>query len=90
MLLVKNFYKDLPVTKLTMTNVFLSFQMEPVLSLAAAMSVQSPFKPHARRDPQCQAALKELENDHGDPFTLLSAYRSVLHCLVSYVSVLLF
>ncbi|MPC28322.1 putative ATP-dependent RNA helicase DHX34 [Portunus trituberculatus] len=53
-------------------------QMEPVLSLAAAMSVQSPFKPHARRDPQCQVALKELDNDHGDPFTLLAAYREWL------------
>lgn len=50
-------------------------KMEPVLSLAAAMSVQSPFKPHARRDPECQTALKNLENDHGDPFTLLGAYR---------------
>lgn len=41
------------------------------------MSVQNPFQPHARKSPECQAAIRDLENDHGDPFTLLGAYRCV-------------
>ena len=49
-----------------------------MLSLAAAMSVQSPFTNRARRDPECLAAVKNLESDHGDPFTLLASYRFVL------------
>ncbi|KAK7086410.1 DEAH (Asp-Glu-Ala-His) box polypeptide 34 [Halocaridina rubra] len=54
-------------------------QVEPVLSLAAAMSVQSPFTNRARRDPECVALVKSMESEHGDPFTLLSSYRDWLH-----------
>ncbi|XP_042885965.1 probable ATP-dependent RNA helicase DHX34 [Penaeus japonicus] len=54
-------------------------QVEPVLSLAAAMSVQSPFTNRARRDPDCEAFIKTLQSDHGDPFTLLASYREWLY-----------
>ncbi|XP_049857625.1 probable ATP-dependent RNA helicase DHX34 isoform X1 [Schistocerca gregaria] len=53
-------------------------QIEPVLSLAAALSVQSPFTNRAYRDPDCETSRKELESDHGDPVTLLNALRGWL------------
>ncbi|ODN01337.1 putative ATP-dependent RNA helicase DHX34 [Orchesella cincta] len=53
-------------------------QVQAVLSLAAAMSVQSPLTSWAQRDPDCVAARKSLESDHGDPLTLLNAYRAWL------------
>ncbi|XP_076036389.1 putative ATP-dependent RNA helicase DHX34 [Oratosquilla oratoria] len=53
-------------------------QVDPVLSLAASMSVQSPFTNRAYRDPDCSSSMKNLESDHGDAFTLLKAYREWL------------
>ncbi|PSN45175.1 putative ATP-dependent RNA helicase DHX34 [Blattella germanica] len=53
-------------------------QVEPALSLAAALSVQSPFTARSYRDFDCEAACKELESDHGDPLTLLNALREWL------------
>ncbi|GAB6031229.1 hypothetical protein CHUAL_009042 [Chamberlinius hualienensis] len=50
----------------------------PVLSLSAAMSVQSPYTNRSFRDPDAIAARKSLESDHGDPFTLLNAYNEWL------------
>ncbi|MCL4128290.1 UNVERIFIED_CONTAM: hypothetical protein GTU68_060897, partial [Idotea baltica] len=54
-------------------------QLGPVLSLAAAMSVQSPFTNRAYRDPDCVVLNKSLQSNHGDPFTLLMAYREWLY-----------
>lgn len=48
--------------------------IDPVLSIAAAMSVQSPFTSHAHTDHDAIASRKPLESDHGDPFTLLNAF----------------
>ncbi|KAG8247631.1 DEAH (Asp-Glu-Ala-His) box polypeptide 34 [Homalodisca vitripennis] len=68
---------DLPLGKmLIMGSLF--HQVEPVLSLAAALSVQTPFTNRAYRDADCQAARKQLESDHGDPITLLNAFREWL------------
>ncbi|ETN59898.1 ATP-dependent RNA helicase [Anopheles darlingi] len=53
-------------------------QLQPVLTLAAALSVQSPFTNRAYRDPDCERARKSLESDHGDPITLLNAYKEWL------------
>ena len=53
-------------------------QVESVLALAAALSVQSPFTNRAYRDPDCESAREELDSDHGDPITLLNAYRAWL------------
>ncbi|KAL3866336.1 hypothetical protein ACJMK2_043642 [Sinanodonta woodiana] len=48
--------------------------IDPVLSIAAAMSVQSPFTSRAHTDHDAVAARKPLESEHGDPFTLLNAF----------------
>ncbi|KAK7573392.1 hypothetical protein V9T40_010583 [Parthenolecanium corni] len=53
-------------------------QVEAVLSLASALSVQSPFTNRAFRDVGLQEARKELESDHGDPITLLNIFREWL------------
>ena len=50
-------------------------QIESVLSLASALSVQSPFTNKAYQDSDCVAARKNLDSDHGDPITLLNSYR---------------
>ncbi len=53
-------------------------QVEAVLSLAAALSVQSPFTNNAYRDADCVAARRNLDSDHGDPITLLNSFREWL------------
>ncbi|XP_053693938.1 probable ATP-dependent RNA helicase DHX34 isoform X2 [Sabethes cyaneus] len=53
-------------------------QLQPVLTLAAALSVQTPFTNRAFRDAECERALRTLESDHGDPITLLNAYKEWL------------
>ncbi|XP_044731151.1 probable ATP-dependent RNA helicase DHX34 [Chrysoperla carnea] len=54
-------------------------QVDPVLGLAAALSVQSPYTNRAYRDLDCQTLLKRIESDDGDPITLLNIYRQWLH-----------
>ncbi|XP_018342156.1 PREDICTED: probable ATP-dependent RNA helicase DHX34 isoform X2 [Trachymyrmex septentrionalis] len=53
-------------------------QVEPVLSLAAALSIQTPFTNRAYRDTECETFRKKLESDHGDPITLLNAFKEWL------------
>ncbi|KAJ8670739.1 hypothetical protein QAD02_001998 [Eretmocerus hayati] len=53
-------------------------QIEPVLSLAAALSVQTPFTNKAYRDLSCEESRKDIESDQGDPISLLNAYREWL------------
>lgn len=53
-------------------------QFQPVLTMAAALSIQSPFTNRAYRDHECENARKDLESDHGDPITILNAYREWL------------
>ncbi|XP_035720217.1 probable ATP-dependent RNA helicase DHX34 [Vespa mandarinia] len=53
-------------------------QVEPVLSLAAALSIQTPFTNRAYKDIECETSRKKLESDHGDPITLLNAFREWL------------
>ncbi|XP_071979150.1 probable ATP-dependent RNA helicase DHX34 isoform X1 [Engystomops pustulosus] len=48
--------------------------VEPILTIAAALSVQSPFVRSATNNPECSTARKPLESDHGDPFTLLNVF----------------
>ncbi|KAG0431345.1 hypothetical protein HPB47_021875 [Ixodes persulcatus] len=52
--------------------------VDPVLSLAAALSIQSPFTQRSFRDLDASAARKNVDSDHGDPFTLLNAYHEWL------------
>ena len=58
-------------------------QVEAVLALAAALSVQTPFTNRAYRDSDCESARKDLDSDHGDPLTLLNAYRAWLEIKAS-------
>ncbi|XP_078062021.1 putative ATP-dependent RNA helicase DHX34 [Mustelus asterias] len=52
--------------------------VEPVLTLAAALSLQSPFVRSRQGDPDCATARRPLESDDGDPFTLLNAFEEWL------------
>uniref|UniRef100_A0A2K6THJ7 DExH-box helicase 34 n=1 Tax=Saimiri boliviensis boliviensis TaxID=39432 RepID=A0A2K6THJ7_SAIBB len=49
---------------------------EPVLTIAAALSVQSPFTRSAQSSPECAAARRPLESDQGDPFTLFNVFNA--------------
>ena len=53
--------------------------IDPVLTIAAAMSVQSPFTRRFTNDPDVMNARQLLESEHGDPFTLLNAFDEWLH-----------
>lgn len=50
--------------------------IEPVLIIAAGLSVQSPFTQTAfnQEEASSQTARSSLESDHGDPYTLLIAF----------------
>ncbi|XP_074075275.1 putative ATP-dependent RNA helicase DHX34 [Macrotis lagotis] len=50
--------------------------VEPVLTMAAALSVQSPFVRSAQSNLDCGTARKPLESDLGDPFTLFNAFNA--------------
>ncbi|KAJ8372778.1 hypothetical protein AAFF_G00277210 [Aldrovandia affinis] len=50
--------------------------VEPVLTLAAALSVQSPFLRSAQHNPDCATARQPLHSSHGDPFTLLNSFNT--------------
>ncbi|XP_077256228.1 putative ATP-dependent RNA helicase DHX34 isoform X2 [Temnothorax americanus] len=64
----------------SLENAILSLKdhVEPVLSVAAALSVQTPFTNRAYRDTECETSRKKLESDHGDPITLLNAFKEWL------------
>ncbi|XP_026879499.2 probable ATP-dependent RNA helicase DHX34 [Electrophorus electricus] len=50
--------------------------VEPVLTIAAALSVQSPFLRTAQHNPDCSTARQPLNSDLGDPFTLLNTFNA--------------
>lgn len=50
--------------------------VEPVLTVAAALSVQSPFLRSTQHNPDCATARQPLQSDLGDPFTLLSTFNA--------------
>lgn len=68
---------EITVSKMLLMGCVFS-QLQPVLTLAATLSVQSPFTNRAYRDKECENARKDLESDHGDPITLLNSYREWL------------
>uniref|UniRef100_A0A8C3K2R5 DExH-box helicase 34 n=1 Tax=Calidris pygmaea TaxID=425635 RepID=A0A8C3K2R5_9CHAR len=47
---------------------------EPTLTVAAALSVPSPFLRPAHPNPECATARRPLESPHGDPLTLLNLF----------------
>uniref|UniRef100_A0A667XB43 DEAH (Asp-Glu-Ala-His) box polypeptide 34 n=1 Tax=Myripristis murdjan TaxID=586833 RepID=A0A667XB43_9TELE len=50
--------------------------VEPVLTVAAALSVQSPFLRSAQHNPDCTTARQPLHSSQGDPFTLLNTFNA--------------
>ncbi|KAK5905068.1 hypothetical protein CesoFtcFv8_006573 [Champsocephalus esox] len=50
--------------------------VDPVLTVAAALSVQSPFLRSAQHNPDCTTARQPLHSNHGDPFTLLNTFNA--------------
>ncbi|KAL7400689.1 hypothetical protein ABVT39_016069 [Epinephelus coioides] len=50
--------------------------VEPVLTVAAALSVQSPFLRSSQHNPDCATARQPLHSNHGDPFTLLNTFNA--------------
>uniref|UniRef100_A0AAY4DCZ2 DEAH (Asp-Glu-Ala-His) box polypeptide 34 n=1 Tax=Denticeps clupeoides TaxID=299321 RepID=A0AAY4DCZ2_9TELE len=50
--------------------------VEPVLTVAAALSVQSPFLRSAQHNPDCTTARQPLQSNQGDPFTLLNTFNA--------------
>ncbi|KAA8594111.1 hypothetical protein FQN60_004945 [Etheostoma spectabile] len=50
--------------------------VDPVLTVAAALSVQSPFLRSAQHNPDCATARQPLNSNHGDPFTLLNTFNA--------------
>ncbi|XP_068569916.1 probable ATP-dependent RNA helicase DHX34 [Cebidichthys violaceus] len=50
--------------------------VDPVLTVAAALSVQSPFLRSSQHNPDCATARQPLHSNHGDPFTLLNTFNA--------------
>ncbi|XP_013871340.1 putative ATP-dependent RNA helicase DHX34 [Austrofundulus limnaeus] len=50
--------------------------VEPMLTVAAALSVQSPFLRSSQQNPDCATARQPLHSNQGDPFTLLNAFNA--------------
>ena len=50
--------------------------VEPVLTVAAAFSVQSPFLRSSQQNPDCATACQPLHSNQGDPFTLLNTFNA--------------
>ncbi|NWS77891.1 DHX34 helicase, partial [Crotophaga sulcirostris] len=48
--------------------------VEPTLTVAATLSVQSPFLRSSHPNPDCATARRPLESPHGDPLTLLNVF----------------
>lgn len=49
-----------------------------VLALASALSIQSPLTQNAYRNSEAEDLRKPLESNHGDPITLLNFYKEWL------------
>uniref|UniRef100_A0A673L157 RNA helicase n=2 Tax=Sinocyclocheilus rhinocerous TaxID=307959 RepID=A0A673L157_9TELE len=50
--------------------------VEPVLTVAAALSVQSPFLRSAQHNPDCFTTRQPLNSNQGDPFTLMNTFNA--------------
>ncbi|CAB4062173.1 DHX34 [Lepeophtheirus salmonis] len=53
------------------------------VTIAGALSIQSPFTNDAYQNQECVAARKNLDSDHGDPITLLNSYREWLTLILT-------
>ncbi|NXJ87158.1 DHX34 helicase, partial [Trogon melanurus] len=68
---------DVVVGKILVLGVLFGLS-EPALTVAAALSVPSPFLRPARPDADRAAARRPLESPHGDPLTLLNLFNEWL------------
>lgn len=59
---------------------------EPVLTIAAALSVQSPFTRSAQSSLDCATARRPLESDQGDPFTLFNVFNAWVQVRLGWVA----
>lgn len=50
--------------------------VEPIMTIAAALSVQSPFLRSSQQNPDCATARQPLHSNQGDPFTLLNTFNA--------------
>uniref|UniRef100_A0A9J7ZQX4 DEAH (Asp-Glu-Ala-His) box polypeptide 34 n=1 Tax=Cyprinus carpio carpio TaxID=630221 RepID=A0A9J7ZQX4_CYPCA len=50
--------------------------VEPVLTVAAALSVQPPFLRSAQHNPDCSTTHQPRNSNQGDPFTLLNTFNA--------------
>ena len=57
--------------------------VEPIVTMAAALSVQSPLTSNLRCDYESMQKRKELISNHGDPLTLLNAYNEWIQVKVA-------
>lgn len=53
-------------------------QVDVTLTIAAGLSVQSPFTNRSYRDFECIQSRQHLISDLGDPFTLIKVYRQLV------------
>uniref|UniRef100_A0AC35FSG0 ATP-dependent RNA helicase DHX34 n=1 Tax=Panagrolaimus sp. PS1159 TaxID=55785 RepID=A0AC35FSG0_9BILA len=70
---------DVLVAKLLIYSTLLN-QVEVALTIAAGMSVQSPFTNRSWNDQECIKNRESLMSDRGDLFTLINIYREWLKC----------
>ncbi|CAK5089498.1 unnamed protein product [Meloidogyne enterolobii] len=68
---------DIPISKMLIYACVLN-KLEIALTIAAGLSVQSPFTNRSFRDSDCVNSRQHLLSDIGDPFTLLRVYREWL------------
>lgn len=74
----------LPTGKMLILGSMLSLA-EPVLTIAAALSVQSPFTRSAQSSLDCATARRPLESDQGDPFTLFNVFNAWVQVRLAWV-----
>ncbi|CAF0932979.1 unnamed protein product, partial [Didymodactylos carnosus] len=53
--------------------------VNPILTMASALSIQSPFLSFLQCDPDTITKRRPLMSDHGDPFTLLNTFDEWVH-----------
>nr|CAD2174188.1 unnamed protein product [Meloidogyne enterolobii] len=68
---------DIPISKMLIYACVLN-KLEIALTIAAGLSLQSPFTNRSFRDSDCVNSRQHLLSDIGDPFTLLRVYREWL------------
>lgn len=56
---------------------------EPIITMAAALSVQSPFVSNLKCDYETMQLRKQFISDHGDPLTLLNAFNEWIQVIMT-------